>query len=56
MVVVHDQRPVATPRPPFQVEEGREPGPGEPYGLVKKVTVPVPRLPVLFCTAVMAAW
>jgi hypothetical protein len=29
---------------------------GEPYGLVKKVTVPVPRLPVLFCTAVMAAW
>jgi hypothetical protein len=28
---------------------------GEPYGLVKKVTVPVPMLPVLFCTAVMAA-
>jgi hypothetical protein len=34
--------------------------PGTPafelYGLMKKVTVAVPMLPVLCCTAVMSAW
>ena len=38
--------------------DARKEWPGPPifYGLVKNVTVPVPRLPVLFCTAVIAAW